>query len=138
MTEQLKMSPVGATAQWIAAARALETEAETPLFTDPYARELAGDAGFTVLVSMREASGAPSTGPDPYLSLRTRFLDDALLGAVRAGALKQVVLLAAGMDTRAFRLEWPAATVLFEVDRDDIFAVKEPILQRRNAVPRCD
>jgi methyltransferase (TIGR00027 family) len=87
---------------------------------------------------MREAGGGPSTGPDPYLSLRTRFLDDALLGAVRDRAMTQVVLLAAGMDTRAFRFEWPAETVLFEVDRDDIFDFKEPVLERRNAVPRCD
>jgi len=81
----MPMTPVGATARWIAAARALETEHETPLFTDPYARALASDEGFALLAEMRRAAGptAGSTGPDLYLSLRTRFLDDGLMNAVR-------------------------------------------------------
>ena len=103
----VQMTPVGATARWIAAARALETESATPLFSDPYARALAGEEGFKVLELMRMAMGpgAPTAGPDLYLSLRTRFLDDGLLKTVRERALQQVVLLAAGMDTRAVAVE---------------------------------
>lgn len=136
----MEMTPVGATARWIAAARALETEHDTPLFTDPYARALAGDVGFVLLAEMRLAAGptAGSTGPDLYLSLRTRFLDDALLVAVRERGIDQVVLLAAGMDTRAFRLPWPTGVVVYELDRDDVFDVKEPVLAGFDAEPACD
>jgi methyltransferase (TIGR00027 family) len=137
----MDMSPVGSTAQWIAAARALETESEAPLFTDPYARALAGEAGFATLAVTRAAAGGgamPPDMPDPYLSLRTRFLDDTLIAAVADANVRQVVLLAAGMDTRAFRLGWPADTVLFELDRDDIFGAKEPVLAAAGATPRCD
>jgi methyltransferase (TIGR00027 family) len=129
------MTPVGATSRWIAAARALETEAEEPLFRDPFARELAGDAGFTIFVNTQGVTGAGAQGRNPYLSLRTRFLDDAILNAVREKGYDQVVILAAGMDTRAFRLEWPSGVTIFEVDRDDVFGWKEPILQRLSAVP---
>jgi methyltransferase (TIGR00027 family) len=136
----ISMSPVGATARWIAAARALETESETPLFSDPYGRALAGDDGFALLEQMRSAMGpnAPATGPDLYLSLRTKFLDDGLLNVVRDRGLNQVVLLAAGMDTRAFRLPWPAGVTLYELDRDDVFDAKEPTLTQLGATPSCD
>ena len=136
----MQMSGVGATSRWIAAARALETESEQPLFTDPFARALAGDDGFELLNEMRRAAGPTSgtAGPDLYLSLRTRFLDDALLGAVRERAITQVVMLAAGMDTRAFRLSWPEGVVLYELDRDDVFDAKEPVLQELGAKASCD
>jgi methyltransferase (TIGR00027 family) len=136
----IEMTPVGATARWIAAARALETEHEKPLFTDPYARALAGDDGFALLTEMRLAAGptAGSTGPDLYLSLRTRFLDDGLLSAVRDRGITQVVLLAAGMDTRAFRLPWPRNVVVYELDRDDVFDAKEPVLAELGANAACD
>src|SRR3954465_1434666 len=138
MTEA--MTPVGATARWIAAARALETESAEPLFTDPYGRALAGDAGFALLAQMRLAAGpnAATSGPDLYLSLRTRFLDDHLITAVRDRGITQVVILAAGMDTRAFRLPWPAGIVLYELDRDDVFDVKEPVLAGLGARATCE
>ena len=132
------MTPVGATSRWIAAARALETESDEPLFVDPYARELAGDVGFSIFATTQGASGAVARARNPYLSIRTKFLDDAILRAVQSKGFAQVVILAAGMDTRAFRLEWPAGVTLFEVDRDDVFGWKEPILERLKAVPRCD
>src|SRR6478735_4865094 len=134
------MTGVGATSRWIAAARALETESAAPLFTDPYARALAGDEGFALLDEMRRAAGpsAGSSGPDLYLSLRTRFLDDALMSAVRDRDVTQVVILAAGMDTRAFRLAWPDGAVVYELDRDDVFDLKEPLLAREGARAACD
>jgi len=132
------MTPVGATSRWIAAARALETESEDPLFVDPFARDLAGEAGFSIFASTQGVSGAVATARNPYLSIRTKFLDDAILQAVRGRGYTQVVILAAGMDTRAFRLDWPAGLTLFEVDRDDVFGWKEPILERVRAVPTCD
>jgi methyltransferase (TIGR00027 family) len=131
------MSGVGLTSRWVAANRALETESPEPLYRDPFARELAGDAGFDVLYSMRSVMGS-FTGPDPFLTVRTKFLDEALLSAVRESSLDQVVILAAGMDARAFRLAWPAGVTLFEVDRDDVFDHKEAVLTRFQARPACD
>lgn len=132
------MTPVGATSRWIAAARALETESDEPLFVDPFARDLAGEVGFSIFGSTQGVSGAVATARNPYLSIRTKFLDDAILQAVRSNGYTQVVILAAGMDTRAFRLDWPAGLRLFEVDRNDVFGWKEPILDRLKASPRCD
>jgi methyltransferase (TIGR00027 family) len=98
------MSPVGLTSRWVAANRALETEAPDPLFEDPYARALAGEEGFALLAASQGVRPATPAGcADPYLSIRTRFFDDGLIRAVNGGGRRQVVLLAAGMDARAFR-----------------------------------
>lgn len=133
------MSPIGLTSQWVAASRACESEHPKALFEDPWARTLAGDEGFEFLTmtdSFRQASS--STEPNPVLSIRTRFFDDALVRIVEERALDQVVLLAAGMDTRAFRLEWPKDLTLFEVDRHEIFDRKEPVLSTAAAAARCN
>ena len=133
------MTAVGLTSRWVAANRALETDHAAPLYRDPYARDLAGEAGFDVLYSMRTVAGLGTfNGPDPFLTIRTRFFDDALLNAVRESSIDQIVILAAGMDARAFRLEWPRKIRLFEVDREDVFTHKEEVLSRMNAGPSCD
>jgi methyltransferase (TIGR00027 family) len=133
------MTGVGLTSRWVAANRALETESASPLYRDPFARELAGEAGFDVLYAMRTVSGMGTfAGPDPFLTIRTKFFDEAVLSAVRDGAIDQVVILAAGMDARAFRLEWPSGVRVFEVDRDDVFAHKEAVLEHLEARPSCD
>jgi len=133
------MSPIGLTSQWVAASRACESEHPEALFKDPWARALAGAEGFEFLTmtdSFRQASS--SSEPNPVLSIRTRFFDDALVRIVEERALEQVVVLAAGMDTRAFRLEWPKQVTLFEVDRHEIFDRKEPLLDRAGAIARSD
>ena len=133
------MSGVGLTSRWVAASRALETESPDPLYRDPFARALAGDAGVEMLYTMRAVGGmAGFTGPDPYLTIRTKFLDDALVEAVRNLGLEQVVILAAGMDARAFRLSWPRRVTVFEVDRDDVFEHKEQVLGQLGAAASCD
>ena len=132
------MTGVGNTARWIAASRARESELAQPLFSDPFARELAGEAGFELQRLMRTAMGVPGDGPDLYLSIRTKFLDDALHDTVRSRGLHQVVILAAGMDTRAFRIPWPSGVRVFEVDRDEVFDHKEAVLGRAAASPSCD
>jgi methyltransferase (TIGR00027 family) len=132
------MSGVGLTSRWVAASRALETESTEPLYQDPYARALAGDAGVEMLYTMRSIAGmAGFTGPDPYLTIRTKFLDDALVEAVHNLGLSQVVVLAAGMDARAFRLAWPRRVTVFEIDRDDVFEHKERVLGQLGATAPC-
>jgi methyltransferase (TIGR00027 family) len=89
-------------------------------------------------------------GPDPgdpeverlrraltdQLALRTRFYDDYVLDATR-DSCRQVVLLGAGLDTRAFRLDWPAGVRLFELDLPEVLAFKQTVLDANDAQPRC-
>ncbi len=116
------MEAVSYTAQWTAAARALESERPDNLFRDPYARMLAGETGFTLL---ERYAGA---GTVPFLAVRTKYLDEAALAAVSAHSARQVVFVAAGMDTRAWRLAWPADTVVYELDRPALLDAKRHLL----------
>lgn len=116
------MEPVSYTAQWTAAARALESERPDRVFIDPYARSLAGDKGFALL---ERYAGA---GTVPFLAIRTKFLDDAIIGNLTARGISQVVFVAAGMDTRALRLSWPEGTTLFELDRPALLETKSRLL----------
>jgi methyltransferase (TIGR00027 family) len=125
------MDALGLTARWAAAARALETARTDRLFEDPFAAELAGDEGFRLLGELSRESTT-----EAYLPIRTRFFDDFLLEAARD--VRQIVIVGAGMDARAFRLNWPAGVTLFEVETEAVVLAKEPILQRMGAAPRCD
>jgi methyltransferase (TIGR00027 family) len=121
-----------------AANRALETEQPRPLYRDPFARPLAGEAGSSVLASLRQASWPGfTTGPDPYLTILTKFFDDALQHVVNESAIPQVVILGAELDTRAFRLEWPSTVVIYEVDRADVFDYKDRKLDGLGARASC-
>jgi methyltransferase (TIGR00027 family) len=129
------VDPVALTALMVAAARAREHERPDRLFWDPYAAALAGEEGRGLLDDLDRASG--DTPNSPYLSIRVRFFDDLLLETVSSAGLRQVVVLAAGMDTRAFRLPWPAGTEVYELDRPEVLAHKDATLQSMGAVARC-
>lgn len=103
MTADAPSNPIAATSRWMAAARARESERANRLFDDPLAAALAGPKGFAWLDGMKSAAG--SGGPEVYLVIRTRFFDEFLLDACRNSGVRQVVLVAAGLDTRAFRLD---------------------------------
>jgi len=121
-----------------AANRAVETTRRDALCIDPFARDLAGDEGRAVWEAMRQSAWPGyASGPDPYLTILTRFFDDALVAAVARAAISQVVLIGAATDTRAFRLEWPSDVRVFEVDGGDAFEHKEPVLHRLGAQPKC-
>jgi methyltransferase (TIGR00027 family) len=123
------MTDLGATARWTAAARAIETNRQDALFEDPWAAELAGDEGRRWAESRAPESLAP-------MIVRTRFFDDFLLHATTAGGATQVVLLGAGLDTRALRLAWPAGTSVFEVDQPEVIHEKEEVLGGAGASAR--
>jgi methyltransferase (TIGR00027 family) len=123
------MHAVSYTAQWMAAARALESEREDALFVDPLARELAEPKGFELID--RYVGG----GLLPFISIRTRFLDDAIRDLLADGSIGQVVLIAAGMDTRAFRLDWPDDVDVYEVDHGPLIAEKRRRLDKLAAKP---
>ncbi|MEU6880784.1 SAM-dependent methyltransferase [Streptomyces sp. NPDC046712] len=116
------MEAVSRTAQWTAAARALETEREDRLFADPYARTVADEIGFELL---ERYAGA---GTVPFLAIRTTYLDRAIVKAVEERGIRQVVFLAAGMDTRFFRLPWPDGVTVYELDRPALLEAKAKML----------
>jgi methyltransferase (TIGR00027 family) len=118
-----------ATAKWIAAARARESARPDRLFNDPLAADLAGQAGVEILAR----SEAASDGENTFLPVRTRYLDDLLL----SGGILQVVLLGAGLDTRAYRLALTGETRIFELDRAEVLEEKERVLSAAGARPRC-
>lgn len=123
-------SMVVGTAYWIAAARARESLRPDRLFDDPYAAVLAGTRGPAMMAASERVGG----GENQFLPVRTRYFDDAVRAAVADG-IDQVVLLGAGMDSRAYRLDMPPDLDWYEVDRPELFAVKDPALA--SAVPRC-
>lgn len=118
-----------ATARWTAAVRAREDARADRLFADPWAAALAGEAGAAWLAARTPGSETP-------IVLRTRYFDDWLTASVREG--DQVVLLAAGLDTRAWRLPWPAGVTLFEVDREAVLDHKAAAMAGAGAVPACE
>ncbi|NMO51209.1 SAM-dependent methyltransferase [Actinoplanes sp. TBRC 11911] len=119
-------------AQWIAAVRARESDCPDRLFSDPFAHDLAGPLGFERMAASERATG----GENQFLPVRVRWFDDVTMAAVSDG-VRQVVLLGAGMDTRAYRLELPSDLDWYELDRPEVLAGKTiaaPPLCRRHAV----
>ncbi len=108
------------TALWIAAYRALETERRNPLFRDPFAKLLAGARGERILHSMRGAIGGAWS-----MAVRTRVIDDFVKKTVRDGEVDTVINLAAGLDTRPYRLELPSRLKWVEVDLPGMVAYKK-------------
>jgi methyltransferase (TIGR00027 family) len=130
---------VGLTALAVAAARAIESSRSDRLFDDPFAQDFF--LFFAVRAQSRpESSNQASidlwTSMGDYVALRTRFLDDFLFDSCQAGC-RQVVLLGAGLDARAYRLSWPEGVRLFELDTDDVLSFKERVISGRQASPRC-
>lgn len=114
----------------VAAIRAEETRRPDRLFTDPFAERLAGESGQRMLAEAVAASGDKST---LQIVVRTRFWDEALLDVVPP--VRQVVILAAGLDARAYRLPWPDGTTVFELDQPAVIAAKAEALAGDE--PRC-
>ncbi|MGW4069248.1 class I SAM-dependent methyltransferase [Nocardia grenadensis] len=125
---------VARTARWTAAERARESTRPDRLFDDPLAEALAGEQGRVLASSMAAEQG----GDNPGFAIRTRFYDDAVTDSVCARqAVNQVVSVAAGMDTRAFRLALPRELVWYELDRPELLALKDQVLAEEGATPGC-
>lgn len=123
----IRLDPVATTARLAAAMRAVETARPDHLFDDPFADTLAGDAGHA-LAARTGMQGSQT------IAVRTRYADDRVAAAADAG-VRQLVLPAAGMDTRAYRLGLPADMVVFELDRPELLRLKDSLLAE--ATPRC-
>jgi methyltransferase (TIGR00027 family) len=135
---------VAKTALGMAMVRARESLRGDRLFNDPYAQRFLDAAPGAFPEEPASAEDLPQ-GPLASLGavfafhgvLRTRFFDDYLLAATAAGC-PQVVLLAAGLDTRALRLPWPGGVRVFELDFPEVSAFKEKVLSGCDAVPTCE
>jgi len=115
-------SDITATARVTAAWRARETARADPLFHDPWAAALAGPESIATLTAQPSDQQERASS---YTIVRTRVFDDWLLSRTDC---RQIVLLGAGFDTRAFRLSWPIGTQIWELDQAQVFAAKEAAL----------
>lgn len=140
-------SSVGATATMVATARAMASGSAHPLITDPYAEPLVRAVGVDVLARLANGDLTPeqlgaATGSElrrlaQGMAVRTLFFDDFFLAASRSG-IAQVVILASGLDSRAYRLPWPAGTTVYEIDLPDVIEFKTRTLAAVGAVPTAE
>lgn len=133
---------VGSTALFVAAARALEARKSEPLAVDPYAEVFCRAVGGPwAEVLDGDAAGHPLRSDDfgthfvTYQGARTRYFDDYFTAAADAG-VRQIVMLAAGLDSRAYRLDWPAETTVFELDQPRVLEFKRHALSGES--PRAE
>ena len=132
---------VSLTSRLTAAARARESRRADRLFDDPWAEAMVGSEGVALMDRIEAAARPPgSTLPaeNPYIAIRTRFIDEYLATELDRPELRQVGLVAAGLDSRAFRLPWPPNLRCFEIDLPEVLAAKQAILDRLGARPGCD
>lgn len=138
-------SSVGTTATMVAAARALASREDDPLFDDPFAAPLVRAVGiefFTRLVDgdielPEEDDGAGARFMAGVIAVRTRFFDDFFIDAGAAG-IRQAVILASGLDSRSYRLPWPDGTTVFEIDQPQVIEFKTRTLAKLGAEPSAD
>lgn len=140
-------SSVGATATMVAAARALATKDTNPIIDDPFAAPLVRAVGIDFFTRVVDGEVDPAEAGDngstelqtetDSLAVRTKFFDEFFVNAARAG-IGQAVILAAGLDARAYRLPWPAGTVVYEVDQPQVVTFKTETMARLGAEPTAD
>jgi methyltransferase (TIGR00027 family) len=120
------------TARWVATYRAMESERPDAIFTDPFARRLAGEKGQQIVDAMKR--GRAMAWP---MIVRTAVFDEIILDRVRAGA-DMVVNLAAGLDARAWRLPLPPTLRWVDVDLPGILRHKTETLAAETPVCRYE
>lgn len=140
---------VGATALGVAAARAAETESDNPLINDPFARifvDAAGQGLWSIYADPTLLAQAVGLEPEmrtriqlmiDFMATRTAFFDQFFRAAADAG-VRQVVILAAGLDARTWRLPWPDGTVVYELDQPKVLEFKSDTLRRYGARPAAE
>jgi methyltransferase (TIGR00027 family) len=141
---------VGTTAVMVAAARAVETEQSDALIRDPYAKLLVTNSGAGVIweamlnpevaarvEALDSESAAHLHHMRGYQAVRTNFFDTFFKDAVADG-IRQVVILASGLDSRAYRLDWPAGTTVYEIDQPQVLAYKSTTLAENGVTPSAD
>jgi len=139
---------VGATATMVAAARAIATKAENPVIEDRFAEPLVRAVGVDFFtrwatgdltaadIDVEDSAWKLEHMPDA-MAARTRFFDSFFEAATQAG-IRQAVILASGLDARAYRLGWPADMTVFEVDQPQVIEFKTTTLAGLGAAPNAD
>ena len=137
-------SSVGATATLVAAGRAVASTDPRGLINDPFAAPLVRAVGIDFFTRMLDGqmdlSQFPNSSPEraqamiDAMAVRTKYFDDYLTDSTAAG-VRQAVILASGLDSRAFRLPWPAGTVVYELDQPDVVEFKTRTLAGIGAQP---
>ena len=140
-------SGVGATATMVAAARALASGGTNPIINDPFAAPLVRAVGLDFFRRLVDGDIIASDAYDgsskdlaletDSIAVRTRFFDDFFLNAARDG-IRQSVILAAGLDARAYRLAWPPGSVVYEVDQPQVVEFKSTDMANLGAAPTAD
>jgi methyltransferase (TIGR00027 family) len=135
---------VGSTALFVATARALEAQKPDPLVVDPYAeifcRAVGGPAADVLDGKIPDHQLKTAEFGEHFVNFqgaRTKYFDEYFRRAADAG-VRQVVVLAAGLDSRAYRLDWPAATTIFELDQPQVLDFKREVLTAQGAQPRAE
>ncbi|MEB3982949.1 class I SAM-dependent methyltransferase [Mycobacterium sp. 663a-19] len=140
-------SSVGATATMVAAGRAMATKDPRGLINDPFADPLVRAVGVDFFTKMMDgeldldaienASPTRIQAMIDGMAVRTKYFDDYFIDATRTG-VRQVVILASGLDSRAFRLPWPAGTVVYEIDQPRVIGFKTSTLEGLGAQPTAE
>ncbi|BBZ10333.1 class I SAM-dependent methyltransferase [Mycobacterium branderi] len=140
-------SSVGATATGVAVGRALASRGASPLINDPFAEPLVRAVGVDFFTRLASGELSPAEVDDngefgmqrmrDMMAVRTRFFDDFFLEAASRG-IRQAVILASGLDSRAYRLPWPAGTVVYEIDQPRVIEFKTGTLAELGATPTAD
>jgi methyltransferase (TIGR00027 family) len=135
----------------VAAARAVASKEPDAVIDDPFAEPLVRAVGVDFFTRLASGELSPSEfdGADGAsdtmglrrfadgMAARTRFFDEFFTEATQAG-IRQAVILASGLDARAYRLEWPAGTVVFEIDQPEVIEFKTQTLAGLGAHPTAD
>jgi methyltransferase (TIGR00027 family) len=135
-------SSVGATATAVASSRAMASQGPDPLLDDPWADPLVRAVGIDTFIKLIDGEIGP-VEEDPILNrramneqitVRTRFFDDFFVQATDSG-IPQALILASGLDTRAYRLPWATGTAVYEIDQPDVIDFKTRTLAGLGAEP---
>ncbi|UGT90619.1 class I SAM-dependent methyltransferase [Mycobacterium ostraviense] len=137
-------SSVGVTATMVAAGRAMATKDPRGLINDPFAEPLVRAVGVDFFIKMmdgdldmtafQDVSPARAQAMVDGMAVRTKYFDDYFSNAT-GGGIRQAVILASGLDARAYRLPWPAGTVVYELDQPRVAEFKTTTLARLGAEP---
>src|SRR6202012_4276724 len=143
-------SSVGATATMVAAARAMASKAEQPLINDPYAEPLVRAVGLDLFTKLATGELNPADLEDDSddappgvqrmtdnMAVRTKFFDEFFLDATQSG-IRQAVILASGLDARAYRRPWRDGTTVYEIAQPQVIEFKSRTLAELGATPTAD
>ncbi|GAB7146373.1 class I SAM-dependent methyltransferase [Mycobacterium riyadhense] len=138
---------VGATATGVAVGRALASREPAPLINDPFAEPLVRAVGVDFFTRLASGELDPADVDDDaefgmarmrdMMGVRTRFFDDFFVEAANAG-IRQAVILASGLDARAYRLPWPDGTTVYEIDQPQVIEFKTATLAGLGATPAAE